>query len=97
MANIFVGNLAYSVTTDEVKQLFQRFGRVRYVRLVTDRETGNSKGFAFVDMDPAAVGAAIAALNQTELAGRRIVVNEARQDVRPVRAARGDADAAGMR
>lgn len=95
MANIFVGNLAYSVTVDELKPLFQQFGRVRYVRLVTDRDTGNSKGFAFVDMDPAAVGAAIAALHQTELAGRRIVVNEARQDVR--RTARSDGDAARMR
>ena len=83
MANLFVGNLAYTVTADHIKTLFERFGRVRYVRLVTDRGTGKSKGFAFVDMDPGAAELAISALHNSELADRRLIVNKAHQDIRP--------------
>lgn len=78
MANIFIGNLPFSVTQHDIEQLFRPFGRVKYVKLITDRETGRSKGFGFVDLDPSSVSRAIAALHGMEFAGRRLVVNTAR-------------------
>lgn len=79
MLNIYVGNLSYEATEDEVRALFAEFGEVESVNLVTDRETGRLRGFGFVQMSDATAGkAAIEGLNGKELAGRALAVNEAR-------------------
>jgi len=79
MKNIFVGNLDFSATDSTIRALFERFGTVDRVSVVTDRDTGRSRGFAFVEMsDSAQADQAIAALNGTELDGRALNVNEAR-------------------
>ena len=76
---IFVGNLAYSATADEVRQLFEPYGEVARVQLLTDRETGRPRGFGFVEMpDATQARAAIAGLNGTSLDGRMLTINEAR-------------------
>jgi RNA recognition motif-containing protein len=87
MVNIYVGNLAYTVTDDELRQAFESFGAVDRASVVTDRMSGRSKGFGFVEMPKEAEArAAIAGLNETELKGRNILVNEARpQSDRPAR------------
>jgi RNA recognition motif-containing protein len=77
--NIFVGNLDFSATESSVRALFEPYGKVDRVNLVTDRDTGRSRGFAFVEMaDSAEADRAIAALNGAELEGRALNVNEAR-------------------
>lgn len=77
--NIYVGNLPYAITPDEVKGVFSAYGEVAAVRLVKDRETGRAKGFGFVEMHDDAQGkAAIEAMNGQEIGGRKVVVNEAR-------------------
>lgn len=77
--NIYVGNLSFNATEDELRQAFGQFGQVKSVNIVTDRETGRARGFAFVEMtDDAEARQAIAKLNLTEIAGRSITVNEAR-------------------
>ena len=77
--NIFVGNLAYSATDHGLRQLFEPYGAVDTVNIITDRDTGRSKGFGFVEMpDSAAAKAAIQGLNGTELEGRALTVNEAK-------------------
>ena len=77
--NIFVGNLAYSATADEVRQLFETYGAVDKVNVITDRETGRPRGFGFVEMpDSTAAKAAIAGLQGTTLGGRALNVNEAK-------------------
>jgi RNA recognition motif-containing protein len=77
--NIFVGNLDFSATESSVRALFEPYGKVDRVNVVTDRDTGRSRGFAFVEMtDSAEADRAIAALNGTELEGRALNVNEAR-------------------
>ncbi len=79
MKNIFVGNLDFSATESSVRALFEPYGKVDRVNLVTDRDTGRSRGFAFVEMtDSADADRAIAALNGTNLDGRALNVNEAR-------------------
>jgi RNA recognition motif-containing protein len=79
MKNIFVGNLDFSATESSLRSLFEPYGNVERVNLVTDRDTGRSRGFAFVEMtDSAEADRAIAALNGTELDGRALNVNEAR-------------------
>jgi RNA recognition motif-containing protein len=79
LKNIFVGNLAFSATESGVRALFERYGSVDRVNLVTDRDTGRSRGFAFVEMsDSAQADQAIKALNGAELDGRALNVNEAR-------------------
>lgn len=79
MTNIFVGNLSYQTTQDELHSAFAAFGGVERVSVVTDRDTGQPRGFAFVEMtDPNAAQTAIAQLNGTELHGRTLNVNEAR-------------------
>lgn len=75
---IYVGNLSFSSTTDEVKELFEEYGAVHSVNLVTDRETGRPRGFGFVEMDEADADAAIEALDGASLGGRNLKVNEAR-------------------
>jgi RNA recognition motif-containing protein len=78
--DIFVGNLAFSATEQDVRDLFAPYGVVENIRLITDRETGRPRGFGVVEMaDDQAAQAAIAALHGQELAGRALQVNEARQ------------------
>jgi len=77
--NLYVGNLTFDATEESVRQAFVDFGDVTSVRIITDRETGRSRGFGFVEMaDAEAARAAIAALDGTELDGRPLTVNEAR-------------------
>jgi cold-inducible RNA-binding protein len=75
---IFVGNLSYSTTEDQLADLFAEVGQVESATIVTDRETGRSRGFAFVEMDQDAANKAIERFNGFELNGRAINVNEAR-------------------
>src|SRR5262249_14152028 len=77
--NIFVGNLNWETTEDELEQWFAPYGTVERVRIMTDRVTGRSRGFGFVEMpDDAEAQAAIEGLNGTALGGRALTVNEAR-------------------
>ncbi|GAB4420395.1 MAG: hypothetical protein OHK0039_33960 [Bacteroidia bacterium] len=77
--NIYVGNISYSLTEDELRGAFEAYGSVRSCKIVTDRETGRSKGFAFVEMDDDDAGReAIENLNSAMLSGRPLKVNEAR-------------------
>ena len=79
MKNIFVGNLDFSATESSLRALFEPYGKVDRVNLVTDRDTGRSRGFAFVEMtDSAEADRAIAALNGADMGGRALNVNEAR-------------------
>jgi cold-inducible RNA-binding protein len=79
MKNIFVGNLSFNTGEDELRQLFETYGQVDRVSILTDRETGRSRGFGFVEMTNAEEGdKAIAALNGSQFGGRTINVNEAR-------------------
>ncbi len=79
MKNIFVGNLSFGATEDAVRSMFEEYGTVDRVNVVTDRDTGRARGFGFVEMSVAAeADAAIAALNGRELDGRALNVNEAR-------------------
>lgn len=78
MKKLFVGNLPWAVTTDDLVQLFSQYGDVQDAIVLTDRETGRSRGFGFVEMPDEQATAAIEALNGFELQGREIVVNEAR-------------------
>jgi len=76
---IYVGNLSYKVTEDDLKDLFAEFGTVTEINVITDRETGRPRGFAFVEMDSDDEATkAINSLNGKELQDREIVVNEAR-------------------
>jgi cold-inducible RNA-binding protein len=77
--NIFVGNLDFAATESSIRALFAPYGNVERVNLVTDRDTGRSRGFAFVEMtDAAEADRAIASLNGREVNGRSLNVNEAR-------------------
>lgn len=77
--NIYVGNLSFRATEDEVREAFSRYGTVAKVSIIVDRETGRSRGFAFVEMqNPEEAKNAIEALHDQEVAGRRISCNEAR-------------------
>ena len=79
MKNIFVGNLDFAATESSIRGLFAAYGNVERVNLVTDRDTGRSRGFAFVEMtDAAEADRAIAGLNGREIEGRALNVNEAR-------------------
>ena len=77
--NLYVGNLSYDASESDLETAFSEFGNVRKVTIVKDRETGRSRGFAFVEMQDAESGKqAIEGLNNQEIAGRSIMVNEAR-------------------
>ena len=77
--NIYVANISFRASEGQLKELFQQFGEVSSVKIVTDRDTGRSRGFGFVEMPNEAEGrAAIAQLNGNEFAERNLVVNEAR-------------------
>ena len=79
MKNIFVGNLSFGVTEDAIRTAFEAYGTVDRVSVVKDRDTGQARGFGFVEMSNDAEGnRAISALNGRELDGRALNVNEAR-------------------
>lgn len=79
MKNLYVGNLPHSTTEAELRNVFEPHGAVEKVSLVTDRDTGRSRGFAFVEMTNAnEADQAIAALNGTDLGGRALTINEAK-------------------
>ena len=76
--NIYIGNISYSMTAEEIKEIFTPFGDVQNVKIIFDKQTGRSKGYAFVEMEnDEAAENAIKALNETELKGRNIKVNSA--------------------
>jgi RNA recognition motif-containing protein len=79
LKNIFVGNLSFGTTEDSIRSMFESYGTVERVNVVTDRDTGQARGFAFVEMSVDAEGnAAINALNGRDLDGRTLNINEAR-------------------
>jgi RNA recognition motif-containing protein len=75
---MYVGNLAFQSTEDDIQNLFSQFGEVKSVNLITDRETGRSRGFAFVEMPVDEADAAMQSLDGTNFEGRNLKVNEAR-------------------
>ncbi len=79
MKSIYVGNLPFSATEDELRDLFAEFGNVDSARVMTDRETGRPRGFGFVKMEDAEALAAIKALNGKDFGGRALRVNEAEE------------------
>jgi RNA recognition motif-containing protein len=87
MTNIYVGNLAYSVTSDDLREVFSEYGEVSSANVIMDKFSGRSKGFGFVEMpDSSAASSAIEALNEQDLQGRNMRVNEARpREDRPQR------------
>ena len=96
MKNIFVGNLDFNTSEDELRQLFQTYGQVDRVSIMTDRDTGRSRGFGFVEMANAEEGEkAIAAINGTQVGGRTLNVNEARPKVERAGGGGGGRDRAG--
>ncbi|MDD5260886.1 MAG: RNA-binding protein [Methylacidiphilales bacterium] len=88
MKSIFVGNLPFKATEDEIEQLFAAHGKVLSVKLLTDRETGKPRGFGFVEMEDGEAATAIAALDGQDFQGRPLRINEARpreENARPPR------------
>jgi cold-inducible RNA-binding protein len=79
MTKLYVGNLPWRTNDAELAEIFARFGDVRSATVVMDRETGRSRGFGFVEMDPAAAQKAITELNGTELGSRQLRVSEANE------------------
>jgi cold-inducible RNA-binding protein len=75
---LYVGNLAYSVTDSTLRELFEPFGTVESARVISDRDTGSSKGFGFVEMADGDAQKAMGAVNGREVDGRTLRVNEAR-------------------
>jgi cold-inducible RNA-binding protein len=75
---IYVGNLSYSATEEQVRELFAQFGTIESIAMITDRDTGRFRGFCFIEMEESAANAAINALNDTELDGRSLRVNVAK-------------------
>jgi RNA recognition motif-containing protein len=79
MKKLYVGNLSFSATEADIRQMFEPHGAVESATIATDRDTGRSRGFAFVEMtSDSEAEAAITALNGTEAGGRALIVNEAR-------------------
>jgi cold-inducible RNA-binding protein len=79
---VYVGNLPFQTTEDDLNNLFSQVGPVESVSIITDRDTGRSKGFGFVSMDSEAADKAIAQFNGTDFNGRALTVNEARPMVK---------------
>ena len=79
MTTIYVGNLPFNATEQDVKTLFERHGKVESVKLINDRETGRPRGFGFVEMSQGEAPAAIQALNGFQMDGRALRVNEAQE------------------
>jgi RNA recognition motif-containing protein len=78
MKRIYVGNLPFSASEEQIRTLFSQYGNVHSVKLITDRETARPRGFGFVEMEAAEADAAIAALNEKAFNGRTLKINEAR-------------------
>ncbi|MCY3803098.1 MAG: RNA-binding protein [Gammaproteobacteria bacterium] len=77
--NIYIGNLPYTISEDELRELFAAHGEVKSASIIMDRDSGRSKGFGFVEMPDKAQGeSAISALNESNVQGRNVRVNEAR-------------------
>lgn len=97
--NIYVGNLSYRLTGEELREMFEQFGTVTKASVIDDRETGRSKGFGFVEMESDSSGqTAIKELNGTEVDGRKLSVNEARpREERPRDDRRGNNGGGGNR
>ncbi|MBI5326315.1 MAG: RNA-binding protein [Ignavibacteriae bacterium] len=76
--NIYVGNLPFATTDEDLKQIFAEYGEVQKARVIIDRESGRSRGFGFVEMSDNAARKAISTLNETEYDGKQLTVNEAR-------------------
>jgi RNA recognition motif-containing protein len=95
---LFVGGLPYSVTDDELQELFAPFGTITSAKVIIDRETNRSKGFGFVEMEnDDEAKAAIAEMHDKEIGGRKIAVNEARPQERRERPAFGGGNGGGRR
>jgi RNA recognition motif-containing protein len=75
--NLYVGNLPYNTTSDELRTAFEQYGTVSRTQVISDRETGRSRGFGFVEMEDGAEEA-VEGMNGTEFGGRTLTVNEAR-------------------
>ncbi len=91
---LYVGNLAYSVTGEQLRELFGAHGEVSEASVISDRATGRSKGFGFIEMaTEEGATAAVEALNEANVGGRNLIVNEARErDARPPREGGGGRD-----
>ncbi len=76
---LYVGNLPFDASTEDIRAAFEAYGTVNDVSLITDRETGRPRGFGFVEMDASSASAAIEALNNKDFGGRDLTVNEARE------------------
>ncbi len=79
MKVLYVGNLPFTATEEEVRALYEQFGTVNSVKLINDKETGRSRGFGFVEMDDDAALKAIEGTNGKDMGGRNLRVNEARE------------------
>jgi len=79
MKTIYVGNLPFSATEDEIRELFAQHGTVQSVKLISDRDTGRPRGFGFTAVEDADVDAAISALDGMDFGGRSLRVNQARE------------------
>ena len=99
MTNIYVGNLSFDATEEDIRQAFAEYGDVQAVNIIKDRETGRSRGFAFVEMpDGEQAKEAIEKVNLSEIAGRSVSVNEARPKTdRPRRGGGGGGGGGGRR
>lgn len=87
MKKLYVGNLPWRCTEDELREFFGSFGAVQSVAIITDRDTGRSRGFGFIEMDDADAARAIEGADGKDFGGRPLRVSEARE--RPARSARG--------
>ena len=76
--NVYVGNLPFNTNSADLEDLFAEYGEVESAAVITDRDTGRSRGFGFIEMPDAAANAAIEALNGSDYGGRQLTVNEAR-------------------
>ena len=79
MTSIYVGNLPFSASEDELRTMFSPYGNVESVKLITDRETGRPRGFGFVEMAPSDANNAIQALNGKDMGGRPLRINQAQE------------------
>ena len=77
--SLYVGNLSWGVTEDKVREMFEQYGPVTSIRWITDRDTGRFRGFCFIEMENEAADKAVAALNEFELDGSALRVNEAQE------------------
>ena len=75
---LYVGNLPFTTTEDEVRELFEEFGTIESLAMINDRDTGRFRGFCFIEMESDAADEAITGLNGTAFSGRNLTVNEAR-------------------